>query len=399
VVEGYGGMPAQSHSVWLSSTDECDWYGVVCSADDVVRGVELMGNDVVGELPPEISQLRFLQYLALNGNCLYGTLPPELGVMRNLLSLELHGNGLSGALPPELYDADKLQLLNVAMQYQYPYQCRRSDGALVNTLYERGGLDPDALYNPGLWGGVLMANVSRWESMKGLHLFDNSFSGPIEPEVGDLKYLVYLRAQNNALSGMIPLGLTKLKRLRDLHLYSNMIYADLPPEIGLMEDLAELRLGENEIIPNSRIPESLYDLKKLKMLWLQDTVVCDEFGMDCKITKDEGFVGSISTRIGNLKKLSHLIINVNPLTGTVPTEIGLCEKLAVLHMHKTDIEGRSPKELCELRDKGLHRRDGTGQGVFYSDCRPNNKTQAPFFRCDCCSDCCDHTTQVCIADD
>ena len=68
---------------------------------------------------------------------------------------------------------------------------------------------------------------------------------------------------------------------------------------------------------------------------------------------------------------------------------------AIVHIHKTNIEGRSPRELCALRDKELH---GTG-GVFYSDCRPDNKTKDPYFRCDCCTDCCDHTTQVCIADD
>ena len=31
----------ENHKVWLSSTEECDWYGVICSSDEVVRGVEL----------------------------------------------------------------------------------------------------------------------------------------------------------------------------------------------------------------------------------------------------------------------------------------------------------------------------------------------------------------------
>ena len=147
-----------------------------------------VGNDLIGEIPPEISQLRFLQYLALNGNCLYGTIPPEFGKMPNLLSLELHGNGLSGDLPLELYDASKIQLLNVAMQFQYSIQCYMSNGTYVNPLYERGGVYSRKL-NPGLSGPVLGSNVSKWTSMKGLHLFDNSFSGAISDEIGDLKYL------------------------------------------------------------------------------------------------------------------------------------------------------------------------------------------------------------------
>ena len=108
--------------------------------------------------------------------------------MPNLLSLELHGNGLSGELPPEMYDASKIQLLNVAMQYQYAYQCEMSNGTLVNTLYERGGVSSN-VYNTGLQGPVLGPDVSKWTSMKGLHLFDNSFVGNITDNIGDLKYL------------------------------------------------------------------------------------------------------------------------------------------------------------------------------------------------------------------
>ena len=37
----YATGQVESHKVWLSSADECDWYGVVCSSDGVVRGVEL----------------------------------------------------------------------------------------------------------------------------------------------------------------------------------------------------------------------------------------------------------------------------------------------------------------------------------------------------------------------
>ena len=73
------------------------------------------------------------------------------------------------------------------MQYQYSYQCQRSDGRYVNTLFTKG--DPSAGYNTGLGGHVTSANVSKWSSMKGLHLFDNSFSGWLDEEIGKLKYL------------------------------------------------------------------------------------------------------------------------------------------------------------------------------------------------------------------
>jgi len=391
----------EKHNVWLTSVDECHWYGVICSGDGVVRGLELMGNDLIGQIPPEISQL-VLQYLVLAGNCLYGTIPPEIGTMPYLISLELQGNGLSGEIPSELYDASKLHQLNVAMQYGYSSVCTMSNGTTVNTMYEQGGVY-SRKYNPGLWGNILEANVNKWMNMVGLHIFDNSFSGTISDEIGDLKYLEYLRAQNNVFRGYIPNGFQKLKELREAYLQNNELYSDIPPNIGDLENLEDLRLHENEMY--GPIPDSLYTLRKLKKLWLHDTMSCKYVDGWCESTmidSDFGFSGTISTKIGNLSKLSQLLISNNPLTGTLPTELGLCEDLSLLRVHKTNIGGSVPKEVCLLRDKKLDRSQWqkyVGVGIFYADCRPNNNTQEPFIHCGCCSDCCDHTTKVCIADD
>jgi hypothetical protein len=108
--------------------------------------------------------------------------------MTNLLSLELHGNGLSGELPPEMFDAGKLQLLNVAMQSGYSSRCEMSNGTAVDTYFRRGGTAGYDV-NYGLEGGVLGPDVGRWLSMKGLHLFDNMFNETINETIGDLKYL------------------------------------------------------------------------------------------------------------------------------------------------------------------------------------------------------------------
>jgi len=394
----------ETYKVWLSSTDECDWYGVICDSTDVVRGVELMVNDLVGEIPPEISQLKYLQYLALNGNCLYGSLPPELGEMPSLLSLELHGNGFSGTIPTEWFpnpsNASKLQLVNVAMQFQYSYSCQMSNGTTVNTLYKGGGIYSSD-YNPGLWGGVLGSEVSRWSDLKGLHIFDNSFTGTIAEDIGYLNNLVFLRAHNNIINGFLPYNLFDLKKLREIYLFQNSIYSDLPLNLGNAEDLEDLRLHETEMF--GPLPEPLYNLKKLTKLWLHDTIHCEEVegsqqleGWECAMSSDHGFSGTISTKIGNLGRLSNLFLNNNPLEGTLPTEIGLCEDLAKLFIHRTNIEGSAPLEVCALRDKELNSEDNS-EGVFYSDCGPNNITGDPFFNCDCCTDCCDHTTEVCLA--
>ncbi|KAL7504037.1 hypothetical protein ACHAXN_002318 [Cyclotella atomus] len=383
----------EEHGVWLSSTPECTWYGAICSSDDVLRGLQLIGNSLIGEIPPEISQLRFLQFLALNGNCLYGNIPPELSSMPNLLSLELQGNGLSGSMPEEMYDATKLQLLNVAMQYEYNDKCQRSNSSYVYTLYAKG--NPDNGYNWGLTGNVLGNHTSNWKSMKGLHLFDNSFTGQIDDAISELKYLVFLRAHNNQFWGLLPNGMTYLNKLREVYLNTNSLWSDLPPDVGMMEDLEDIRLGENRMY--GTIPDSFYNLVKMKKIWFQDTVECSNVTDDCEASSVEGFEGSLQSEIGNMKDLSMLVINNNPLTGTLPAQLGNCEQLSLIHIHQTNIEGTVPKSVCQLRDKMLNTESSSG--IFYADCRPNNKTGDPFFTCSCCTDCCDHTTKVCVADD
>ena len=47
------------------------------------------------------------------------------------------------------------------------------------------------------------------------------------------------------------------------------------------------------------IPDSLYELSNLKVLWLSDNI--------------PGFEGSLRENIGNLRKLTHLDISDNPL--------------------------------------------------------------------------------------
>lgn len=140
---------------------------------------------------------------------------------------------------------------------------------------------------------------------------------------------MFLRAQNNIFSGYIPGVLTQLNKLREVMLEKNEMWGDLPPDIGYMEDLEILKVGDgNEM--SGTIPDSVYDLTKLKQLWLQDTYHCveDEVGeLICENNKEYGFMGSISPSIGNLTKLELLIVNSNPLTGTIPIEIGLCEEL------------------------------------------------------------------------
>ncbi|KAL7463599.1 hypothetical protein ACHAXS_003955 [Conticribra weissflogii] len=381
----------ETFGVWLSSTPECTWYGVTCSDDGVVRGVELINNDLVGQIPHELFALDFLNILALPGNCIFGTIPPEIGDLRHLLSLEFHSNGLSSTIPPELYELDKLQLLNLAEQYGIDRECTKSNGTIVNIYYKMGGTIGTEV-NLGLTGS-LDSRIKEWRSMKGLHLFKNSLTGSIAPEIASLRYLTFLQIGDNFIEGSLPNEITSLRSLRYLRIEENFIYSTLPSNLGDMDDLEILMVNGNSMY--GPVPESLFSLKKLEVIRLDETLSADPPWIE---VSDEGFTGSISKEIGQMKNLKWLLLHSNPLSGTVPTELGLCEKLEMVRLHRTNIYGTMPREVCMLRDKNLYDASGS-RGILYADCSNNNRTNEPFLKCDCCTDCCDHTSQVCVADD
>ncbi|KAL7543754.1 hypothetical protein ACHAXR_013446 [Thalassiosira sp. AJA248-18] len=401
----------EEHSVWLSNKDECDWWGVTCG-NDRVTGLDMNDNTLIGEIPAEIAKLN-LTLLSLKGNCLIGTLPPEIGNMESLQQLELEYNGLSGTFPDET-SLTNLVKLNLAEQTLNDQTYTRSDGTVVNKMFVRG--DEANGINLGLSGKILGSHIGRLASLKDISICGNSFSGSIASEIGSLNNLgarhflstkttsssllcndgsntcllgtsfdttqtVFLNAGNNDFTGTIPQEITKLDGLRELWLGDDTsISGEIPFTIGDMNSLE--RLGLFTMYMEGKIPDSLYNLSNLKSLMLHDNI--------------PGFEGYLKTDIGTLKKLSDLTINDNPLlTGTLPSELGLCEELEFLHLHNTQINGAIPSEVCALRGKKLFSDDELEQ-FFQADCSPDNITLEPFFTCDCCNTCCDHTTQVCI---
>ncbi|WP_066224130.1 hypothetical protein [Formosa haliotis] len=73
---------------WVLNTPVETWYGITIS-DGHVIALNLPSNNLRGELPASISELRYLRVLNLASNRLGGTLPRSIGELRDLTSLEL----------------------------------------------------------------------------------------------------------------------------------------------------------------------------------------------------------------------------------------------------------------------------------------------------------------------
>ncbi|KAI3459773.1 hypothetical protein Pfo_016436 [Paulownia fortunei] len=75
--------------------------------------IQLRGNKLSGELPPEISKMQNLGMLYLDENGLYGELPPEIGLLQ-LLALNISKNMFSGEIPKEIGMLKCLQSLDLS---------------------------------------------------------------------------------------------------------------------------------------------------------------------------------------------------------------------------------------------------------------------------------------------
>ncbi|KAM0879274.1 hypothetical protein ACQ4PT_034342 [Festuca glaucescens] len=77
-------------------------------------GLDLSCNNLVGEIPDELTSLVALTMLNISHNQLSGRIPEKVGLLQSLESLDLSSNELSGEIPPGLSDITMLSRLNLS---------------------------------------------------------------------------------------------------------------------------------------------------------------------------------------------------------------------------------------------------------------------------------------------
>ncbi|CUG06492.1 GP46-like surface antigen, putative [Bodo saltans] len=80
-------------------TNSSNWFGVVCTASEVVTMI-LSNNNLTGTLPPSLRMLTKLSYVLLNGNHIRGTLPASYASYERPTSS--HGSASKIPLSPKV---------------------------------------------------------------------------------------------------------------------------------------------------------------------------------------------------------------------------------------------------------------------------------------------------------
>ncbi|KAL6653288.1 hypothetical protein ACP70R_008866 [Stipagrostis hirtigluma subsp. patula] len=272
----------------------------------------LTGNRFRGHVPSTIGNLTSqLEYLYLAENQLTGEFPPGIANLRNLFIVSLGVNQFTGALPEWLGSLKNLQKVSLGSNS---------------------------------FTGQIPSSFSNLSQLSELYLDSNQLTGQIPPSFGNLQILQVVNISNNSLHGSIPKELFRIPSIVQISLSFNNLDAPLLPDIGIAKQLTYLQLSSNKL--PGEIPSTVGNCESLEGLELDHNVLSGSIPrtvgnirtLKVLNLSSNNLTGSIPASLGNLQLLEQLDLSFNHLRGEVPTK-GIFKNATA-----TRIDGN--QELC-----------------------------------------------------
>lgn len=259
----------------------------------------LSASGITGEIPSRLGELKLLTVLYLDSNHLVGEIPKEIGNLRALRELVLAGNRLRGSIPAELGNLTELRLLNLG--------------------WNRVPEDPSS----GL-SGELPSSLTDLDKVSTLILAQNRLTGPIH-FLDDMDGLKIMNLSDNQFSGFILCN--QFEGLEEVYLDHNLLTAPSP---GCFPELLHggLRIVD---LSNNRLTGSLGLLSK-DIKWFS--------------ISDNRLSGNLEGSVQEGSALEHFDVSGNiDMCGPVPIELLKSSKPRYINLGRT--------QICEPTDLGF----------------------------------------------
>ncbi|VVA40721.1 PREDICTED: receptor [Prunus dulcis] len=219
------------------------------SDDDMVdfhgfQNLRLLGlsySNLTGQIPMWLSKLKNLEILFLGFNQITGPIPSWLGNLPRLFFISLPNNRLSGEFPQQLCQLPRLLYEpNIASQveeYEFELPVAGSSVSInSNQQFPQQLLPQQILYFLPGWivlsnnsiSGYIPAEIGQLQGLRKLALNSNNFSGIIPDQISNLKNLEVLDLSTNHLSGIIPSSLASLNFLKEFNASYNNLEGPIP---------------------------------------------------------------------------------------------------------------------------------------------------------------------------
>lgn len=441
-----GGDEWYNNDRWLSSADECSWYGIDCYHDDkVLAYFNLSDNNLSGTIPDEIKVLDSLEYLYLGDNSLTAAFPDVSGLsslrwinldynkftgmisdkfdgLTDLYGISLSGNALTGSVP-DLSGLASLQyfyargnqftgqLINaldslanlIAIDFsdnaftgtipdlagfrnlQYFYACCNELTGTIPVMTEMMNLSQITLGNNALTGTI--PDLSWGTDLWYFAAWDNQLTGPLIDQLDGLTNLRWFFMSWNALTGTIP-DISGLISLQDFTVSGNEFTGSVTDQFNGMANLTTLNLGHNAL--TGAVPDFLTN-PNLGYLYLEFNEFNGELAaelfempsLEHLYLNGNELTGPIPDNFGGSTSLRRIYLNDNLLTGTIPGITGdSLESIESLSLYLNKMSDPVPDSICDLRSSNPDQFQ-----YLEADCNPPDNAQNP-----CPSDCCTYCT-------
>lgn len=240
------GMNWTTTTNWTNAAPIGLRFGVTIRNGRVVE-LRLPNSGIKGAIPPEVLEnLDSLKVLDLGNNSLSGAIPQGLSNAKNLEVLRLANNTFSGALPKEVKIMTKLREIDL------------SGNHITDNLSSLAGLTNVTVLNlrGNSFQGRLADAIPKMTALAILDLSGNNISGGLPDELVELTQLQIFNVRRNNLTGSFPLGLVRGRTktvartqaavgLEVLDLGENTFSGTIPEEIGNLQNLTKISLDHN----------------------------------------------------------------------------------------------------------------------------------------------------------
>ncbi|KAF0976258.1 hypothetical protein FDP41_004933 [Naegleria fowleri] len=268
--------------------------------------LDLTKNDL--ETLPDISKLADSMKELSVENCNFTAFPVTICSLLNLRVLNVSGNKFEWFPQTQGLMSQLCQLREL-----YANGCGLHGWA---QLFCQAKLEILHLSNNSIRG--VPTEVRTLQMLQELILSKNYITH-IPEHFSDFVNLVYLDLSDNNIEDVDP-AFGNLKKLEILKLKSNRI-TELPPEMSELESLIELDLSENDL-------KDLFDFSKVKNLE--------------RLEATYNYLESFP-KIGNCKKLKHLDLTMNRISGEIPDYFYELHSLTFCKLKHNSFESIDPK--------------------------------------------------------
>uniref|UniRef100_A0A0D9WRJ9 Receptor kinase-like protein Xa21 n=1 Tax=Leersia perrieri TaxID=77586 RepID=A0A0D9WRJ9_9ORYZ len=224
--------------------------------------LEILNNEVGGNIPEGIGRLSNLMALYMGPNLLTGSIPASLGKLSKLNVISLDQNRLSGEIPTSLGNLTQLNELYLsvnALTGKIPAALGNCPLGILGLAYNKlsGDIPKEIFLSSRLRSASFLSNMlvgpmpselGLLKNLQGLDISENKLTGEIPISIGGCQSLQFFYVSQNFLHGSIPSVMNKLTGLQELDLSSNNISGIIPVFLGRFIGLTYLNLSFNNLI-------------------------------------------------------------------------------------------------------------------------------------------------------